>query len=191
MNLRFIHPNPARWLLMPYTSLSRALAIYALYIPIPSIRYLCLYVFIPRVSYSCLYMLIPRVGYLGSIYSVLAPSLIFSLAYSSIYFLSYIPYHTSSIWILYHAPSVAPSVSHFAYSATYPFLYILYQTSSIRHILSRIFPFTFRICICIFRFAFPFSALHLHFPFRISHFAFRISHQTTHIQWVSHFILLF
>lgn len=102
--------------------------------------------------------------------------------------------------ILLHIFSLLHTLSHIFYLDT----------------LSRTFCCTFR---CTFRFAFrilrhisfplhtlsnifypaysitylPFhiSHLHLHFPFRISYFAFRISHQTTHIQWVSHFILLF
>lgn len=59
----------------------------------------------------------------------------------------------------------------------YPAYSITYIPFHISH-LHLHFPF----CISLFRFAFAFS---------VSHFAFRISHQTTHIQWVSHFILLF
>lgn len=138
MNLRFIHPYPARWLLMPIH---------------------------PEV-------LIPRVGCFCFIYSVLASSLIFSLASSATYLLSHILYHTSSIQHL------LSSIFYPASSITYRLSHIFYHVSSISHLPFRIshLNFSFRICICIYRFAFAFFVLNLHFSFCISHLASNYTH---------------
>lgn len=155
MNLRFIHPHPARWLFMPYTSLSRALASYAY---TSSSRALAIYaLYIPRSSSRAL--------------AVFVLYILFSHLLSSS--LSHPPPHVFSL--TYYITHLLSGIFYPASSTTYRLSHIFYHVSSISHLPFRI------------------SHLHLHLSVWICifRFAFRILHQTIHIQWVSHFILLF
>lgn len=95
---------------MRYTSLSRALAAYTLYI------------------------FIPRVGCLRFIYSVLASSLIFSLAYSVTHLLSRIFYPVYPIWrTLSRIFYLVSSVSHFAFFVSHFAFCISHLASNYTH----------------------------------------------------------
>ena len=139
MNLRFIHPPPMCSLFVFYTSLSRALAPYALYILSRALAPYALYILSRALAIYALYILIPRVGCLCSIYSVLAPFLIFPLTYSATHLLSRVLYHTSSTW---HPSSTWHTLSRIFYcSRTFSHLpsYILRHTSSLSCTLPHIF----------------------------------------------------
>lgn len=163
--LCLIHPYPARWLFMPYISLSRALGTYA---------YTCLSHALAIHAYICSSRAL-AIWVLYILFSLLLSS---SLSHTPpyIFSLTYPITHLLSGYSITHLPLHLP----FRISHTPP--HILSFTYSIKHLLSGIFYHVYSLS--HFAFAFAFSVLHFPFPLCICifRFAFRISHFASRIK---------